>query len=152
MRPGVFLYLLSIAVVSAQGPPPPLPPPSFMAMKGFPLVCFDKPAFVEAGLEFFVCQGGAGLGGVRKKADPAGTIYVGDLDIALNLNMKAAQLSCKGKFVVRGFPPRRRSSAMANRFTSATGFNSPPKPIGRSTWPTWTRFPNGATPDSDALD
>jgi hypothetical protein len=105
MRPGVVLYLLSIAVVSAQGPPPPPPPPSFMAMKGFPLVCFDKPAFVEAGLEFFVCQGGAGLGGVRKKADPAGTIYVGDLDIALNLNMKAPQLSCKGKFVVRGFPP-----------------------------------------------
>jgi hypothetical protein len=53
-------------------------------MKGLPLACFDKPAFEEDGLEFFVCQGGAGLGGVRKKA--AGTIYVGELDIALNLN------------------------------------------------------------------
>jgi hypothetical protein len=77
-----------------------------MSMKGFPLACFDKPAFEEAGLEFFVCQGGAGLGGVREKADPAGTIYVGDLDIALNLNMKAAKLSCpNGRFAVRGYPP-----------------------------------------------
>jgi hypothetical protein len=103
MGPGVVLYLLSVTGVLAQGPPPPPPPPAFMGMKGLPLACFDKPVFEEDGLEFFVCQGGAGLGGVRKKA--AGTIYVGDLDIALNLNMKTAQLSCKRRFAVRGFPP-----------------------------------------------
>jgi hypothetical protein len=57
-------------------------------------------------LEFFVCQAGAGLGGVRKRADPARKVYVGDLNIALNLNMKAAKLNCpKGRFTVRGFPP-----------------------------------------------
>jgi hypothetical protein len=102
MRLGVFLFLLSAAGLAAQGPPPPPAPPAFMSMKGLPLACFDKPAFEEDGLEFFVCQGGAGLGGVRKNADPARQIYVGDPDIALNLNMQEAKADCpKGRFGVR---------------------------------------------------
>lgn len=106
MRLSAFLLLLSAVGLPAQGPPPPPPPPTFMGMNGFPLSCFDKPSFEEDGLEFFVCQGGAGLGGVRKKADATRTVWVGDLNIALNLNMKAAKLLCPtGKFVVRGFPP-----------------------------------------------
>ena len=102
----MFRVISFLLAVAAQGPPPPPPPPVFMSMNGFPLACFAKPAFEEDGLEFFVCQGGAGLGGVRKKADAARKVYVGDLNIALNLNMKAAKLNCpKGKFAVRGFPP-----------------------------------------------
>jgi hypothetical protein len=68
-----------------------------MAMKGYPLSCFDKPAFEEDGLEFFVCQGGNGLAGVRKKDDPAKLIWVADPDLARNMNMQAARLKCIGK-------------------------------------------------------
>src|SRR5689334_13570596 len=98
---------LVVFLLAAQGPPPPPPPPpAFMGMKGFPLECFDKPSFEENGLEFFVCQGGAGLGGVRKKSDPAKIVYVSDVDLALNLNMKVAKAACgKGQFRVRGSTP-----------------------------------------------
>jgi hypothetical protein len=99
------MWLLTLLLL-AQGPPPPPPPPAFMGMQGLPLACFDKPSFEEDGLEFFVCNGGAGLGGVRKKADPGKTIFVGDVDIALNLNMKVAKTQCaKGRFAVRGSTP-----------------------------------------------
>jgi hypothetical protein len=75
-------------------------------MQGLPLACFDKPSFEEDGLEFFVCNGGLGLGGVRRKADPAKTIYVSDVDIALNLAMKLAKAQCaKGRFGVQGTTP-----------------------------------------------
>ncbi len=73
-----------------------------MVMKGLPLSCFDKPAFVDDGLEFFVCNGGGGLAGVRRKADPAHIVLVRDLEIAQNLNMQAARSVCgKGKFTVQ---------------------------------------------------
>lgn len=84
-----FSSLLAVAAIADQRPLPPPPPPVFMSMNGFPLACFDKPAFEEDGLEFFVCQGGAGLGGVRKKADPARKVYVADLNIALNLKWRS---------------------------------------------------------------
>ena len=73
-----------------------------MTMKGFPLSCFEKPAFEEDGLEFFVGNGGGGLSGVRKKADPAHIFFVQDEEIAQNLNMKKAKRACaKGRFAVR---------------------------------------------------
>jgi len=99
-----MLPLLAL-VLAAQLPPPPPPPgpPAFMTMQGLPLACFDKPSFEEGGLEFFVCNGGAGLGGVRKKSDAAKTVWVGEVDIALNLNMQVAKAQCgKGRFAVRG--------------------------------------------------
>ena len=99
------MWLLTLLLL-AQGPPPPPPPPTFMGMQGLPMACFDKPSFEEDGLEFFVCNGGTGLGGVRKKSDPAKTIYVSDVDLALNLNMKAAKAACtKGRFTVVGSTP-----------------------------------------------
>ena len=73
-----------------------------MVMKGLPLACFEKPTFEDDGLEFFVCNGGGGLAGVRKKADPAHTVLVRDPDIANNLNMQAAKIACaKGKLSVQ---------------------------------------------------
>jgi hypothetical protein len=105
MRP-VLLLILAAGIAFPQGPPPPPPPPAFMGMQGLPLACFDKPAFEEDGLEFFVCNGGLGLGGVRKKADASKTIYVSDVDLALNLNMRVAKALCgKGRFGVRGTTP-----------------------------------------------
>ena len=75
-----------------------------MTMKGFPLSCFKKPNFEEDGLEFFVCNGGGGLAGVRKKNDPAQTVFVPDLDIAQNLNMQVARAECgAGRFSVHGY-------------------------------------------------
>ena len=68
-----------------------------MTMKGLPLSCFRKPNFEEEGLEFFVCNGGGGIAGVRKKDDPAHTIFVRDPDIAQNLNMQIAVAQCLGK-------------------------------------------------------
>jgi hypothetical protein len=74
-----------------------------MSMKGLLLACFDKPAFEEDGLEFFVCNGGGGLAGVRRKSDPAHTVFVRDPDLAQNLNMQTAKAKCgAGKFAVRG--------------------------------------------------
>jgi hypothetical protein len=100
------IVVLAAGIVIAQAPPPPPPPPpQFMSMKGLPLACFDKPAFDDDGLEFFVCNGGGGLAGVRKKADPAHTVLVRDPEIAQNLDMQAARIACgKGKFSVRGDP------------------------------------------------
>src|SRR4051812_37894500 len=93
MRGALTLCFFLALILPAQGPPPPPPPPSFMSLKTFPLACFDKPNFDEDGLEFFVCNGGGGLAGVRKKADPAHySIYVRELEIAQNLNMQAAKL------------------------------------------------------------
>jgi hypothetical protein len=72
-----------------------------MAMKGFPISCFDKPNFETDGLEFFVCNGGGGIAGVRKKDDPAHTVFVRDPEIAQNLNMQAAKKECSnGRFSV----------------------------------------------------
>ena len=101
----LWVALLVPGSVMGQAPPPPAPPgpPQFMTMKGFPLSCFEKPAFVEDGLEFFVCNGGGGLAGVRKKADAAHTVFVRSPEIALNLNMQTAKAACgKGRFSVRG--------------------------------------------------
>lgn len=101
-----YLILLTVIGVGlAQQPPgpppPPPPPPRFMTMKGLPLSCFDKPNFEDDGLEFFVCNGGGGLAGVRKKGDPEHTVFVRDPDIAHNLNMQAAKNACgKKKFAV----------------------------------------------------
>lgn len=78
----------------------PQPPPQFMSMKGFPLSCFDKPNFEQDGLEFFVCNGGGGISGVRRKADKALIIFVRNPDIAQNLQMQMAKRECGGKFVV----------------------------------------------------
>jgi hypothetical protein len=102
----VFLVLLTAgAVIGQQMPPAPPPPPQFMVMKGFPLSCFEKPTFEEDGLEFFVCNGGGGLTGVRRAADPTHTVLVHDPEIAQNLNMKAARSACgKGRFGVRSDP------------------------------------------------
>jgi hypothetical protein len=94
----------AIALAQEAPPPPPPappPPPRFMTMKGLPIACFDKPQFEDDGLEFFVCNGVAGISGVRKKTDPKAAILVRDPDIALNLNMQDAKLACRGKrFVV----------------------------------------------------
>jgi hypothetical protein len=65
-----------------------------MGMKGLPLACFDKPNFEQDQLEFFVCNGGGGISGVRKKSDPKRTITVRDADIAHNLNMQLAKRQC----------------------------------------------------------
>jgi hypothetical protein len=96
-----FLLALMAGLSMAQAPPQPPPPPRFMSMRGMPLSCFDKPNFEEAGLEFFVCNGGGGIAGVRKKQDPAQTILVRDPDIAENLNMQVAKRECNQRVVVR---------------------------------------------------
>jgi hypothetical protein len=73
-----------------------------MTMNSFPLSCFEKPSFEEDGLEFFVCNGGGGIAGVRKKSDSTHRVFVRDPDIAQSLNMKAAKAACgKGRFAVR---------------------------------------------------
>jgi len=95
----------SAGICQPSTPPPPPPgPPRFMSMRGLPLACFDKPNFEEDGLEFFVCNGVAGISGVRKKDDRAHMVIVRDPEIAQNLNMQAAKASCgSGKrFAVRG--------------------------------------------------
>jgi hypothetical protein len=94
---------LTAARIFAQAPPPPPPPrpPQFMTMKGLDLSCFEKPRFEENGLEFFLCNGGGGLAGVRRKSDPAHIILVHDPDIAKNLDMQSARMSCpRGRFAV----------------------------------------------------
>src|SRR4051794_11356915 len=75
--------LLPLLFLLAPGPPPPPPgPPAFMRMNGLPLSCF---------------------GGLRKKTDPPQTVWVAELDLALNLNMQVAKRQCgKGRFTVRG--------------------------------------------------
>jgi hypothetical protein len=93
----VLSLLLAGLDLAIGQPPPPPPPPQFMTMKGFPLSCFEKPTFVEDGLEFFVCNGGGGLAGVRKMSDPAHTVFVQNPDIAVNLNMQTAKRACGNK-------------------------------------------------------
>ena len=95
-----FLSLCTtIGTASGQPPalPSPPPPPAFMEMKAPPLACFDKAVFDEDGLEFFVCNGGWGLAGVRRKVDPSHSIYVRDSQLAMNLNMRVAELACQGR-------------------------------------------------------
>jgi hypothetical protein len=76
-----------------------------MTMKGLPLSCFAKSNFEQDGLEFFICNGGGGIAGVRRKNDPKHTIFVRDQDIAQNLNMQAAKGECgTGKFSISGDP------------------------------------------------
>jgi hypothetical protein len=77
MKTGILLaYFLPVHFLTGPtGPPPALPPPHFMSMKGVPLSCFYKPNFEEDGLEFFVCNGG-GQGeemNHREKFKPAST-------------------------------------------------------------------------------
>ncbi len=126
-----FLFVTIVQISLGQPPPPPPvapPPPAFMTMKGYPLSCFDKPAFDEGNLEFFVCNGGAGLTGVRKKDDATHSIFVHDFEIALNLNMKAAKAACTGeKFSVRSgsggnyeFRCGDKETSAAERFRIAT--------------------------------
>lgn len=95
---------ISTALFAQTAPPPPgpPPPPAFMNMRGLPLTCFDRPNFEQNGLEFFVCNGGGGVAGYRKKPDARGIIYVRHPDIAMNLNMKQAKANCgTGRFGVR---------------------------------------------------
>ena len=96
------LIAVGACVAAAQPPPPPPPPPpGFMTMQGLPLSCFSKPNFEQDDLEFFVCNGGGGVAGVRRKNDPKHMIFVRDPDIAQNLNMQAARGQCvKGRFAV----------------------------------------------------
>jgi hypothetical protein len=91
-----FLFLSTLGFAICQ-PPPPSPPPQFMTMRGFPLSCFEKPTFAGDGLEFFVCNGGGGLAGVRKKSDPAHSVFVPDPEVAQNLNMQVAKRACGDK-------------------------------------------------------
>ena len=94
----IVLFAAGAAIAQTPPPPPPPPgPPQFMTMRGYPLSCFEKVAFEDDGLEFFVCQGGGGITGVRKKNDPAQMIWVRDPDIAQNLNMQVAKSKCQGK-------------------------------------------------------
>ena len=95
----IFLVVMAGALLALQVPPPPPPPapPGFMTAKGLPLACFAKPNFEEDGLEFFVCNGGTGLAGVRPKNDKAKTILVRNFDIAQNLKMQSAKSQCNGK-------------------------------------------------------
>ena len=52
-----------------------------------------------------MCNGGGGIAGVRKTADPAGTIFVRNPDIAQNLNMQVAKRECGNRqFFVRSDP------------------------------------------------
>ena len=56
----------------------------------------------NSSLEFFVCNGGRDLAGVRKKSDPKHIIFVKDPDIAQNLDMQIAKAACNGgRFGVR---------------------------------------------------
>jgi len=103
------LLAMTLGLLLGQQATPPLPspppPPRFMGMKGLPLSCFNQPNFEEDGLEFFVCNGGGGVAGVRKQNDPAHTIYVRDPEIAQNLNMKLAKQECgSNQFFVRSDP------------------------------------------------
>lgn len=107
MQLKLWFPLLFTGVLMAQpvATPLPPPPPEFMGMKGFPLSCFNQPNFSEDGLEFFVCNGGGGIAGVRKQNDPAHTIFVRNPDVALNLNMQLARRECASKqFFVRRDP------------------------------------------------
>ena len=103
---GFAVFFLSAGAATGQQmpptpPPPPPGPPLFMTMKGFPLSCFDHSVFEQDRLEFFVCNGGGGIAGVRRKDDPARTVFVHDPDIAQNLNLKVARSKCAGrKFTV----------------------------------------------------
>jgi hypothetical protein len=67
----------------------------------FPLALCAQPAFTEDGLEYFVCNGGLGLGGVRRASDPK-HILVADPDLAQNLNLQAARTRCKSRVTVHG--------------------------------------------------
>lgn len=52
-----------------------------------------------------MCNGGGGIAGVRRKDDPAHTVWVRDADVAQNLNMRVAKAQCAGKrFGVRSDP------------------------------------------------
>jgi hypothetical protein len=95
----LFFFMTTDVVICQVAPPPPAPPPPprFMTMKGPPLSCFDKTNFEDDGLEFFVCNGGGGIVGVRKRDDPARTVFVRDPEIAQNLNMRAAKGECGNK-------------------------------------------------------
>jgi hypothetical protein len=93
------LIAVGTSVVAAQPPPPP-PPPAFMTTKGLPLSCFDKSNFEQDSLEFFVCNGGGGIAGVRKKNDPKHVIFVHDPEIAQNLNLQTARSACPGRVTV----------------------------------------------------
>jgi len=108
-------------------------------MQGLPLSCFAKSNFEQDGLEFFVCNGGGGLAGVRKKDDPKHTIFVRDREIAQNLNMQAAKTQCvKGRFAVSGdaggFIFRCDGSEIANtdRFQLAS----------KADWTAWSKYLN----------
>lgn len=101
MRALALIAVGTYVAVAQPPPPPPPPPPAFMTMKGLPLSCFANANFEQDGLEFFVCNGGGGLAGVRKKNDPKHMIFVRDRDIAQNLNMQAAKSECvTGRFSV----------------------------------------------------
>jgi hypothetical protein len=103
---GFAIFFLAAWAATGQqippdAPPPPPGPPVFMTMKGFPISCFDQSVFEQDRLEFFVCNGGGGIAGVRKKDDPKQTVFVRDPDIAQNLNLKVARSKCIGKkFIV----------------------------------------------------
>jgi hypothetical protein len=93
----LFPLAITAFAIGEQAPPPPPsppPPPRFMTMKGLPLSCFEKPTFTEDGLDFFVCNGGGGIAGVRKKSDPSHVVLVRDPEIAQNLNLQAARIEC----------------------------------------------------------
>ena len=74
-------------------------------MKGLPLACFSNPNFEDDGLEFFVCNGGGGIAGVRKKEDRTHTVWVRDFNIASNLNMQWARTRCQGGRFSTGMTP-----------------------------------------------
>ncbi len=98
-----LLALIAIGTCVAAAQPlrrPRLRHPAFMTMKGLPLSCFAKSNFEQDGLEFFVCNGGGGIAGVRKKNDAKHTIFVRDPDIAQNLNLQVARGECTDRVSV----------------------------------------------------
>jgi hypothetical protein len=109
-----------------------------MTMKGLPLSCFAKSNFEQDGLEFFVCNGGGGIAGVRKKNDPKHTIFVRDRDIAQNLNMQTARSECvSGRFSVSAdqegvisFRCGGSEIASAGRFQAAS----------KAEWNAWSKY------------
>jgi hypothetical protein len=138
-RIALALITVGMCVAAAQPPPPPPPPPpAFMTMKGLPLSCFAKSNFEQDGLEFFVCNGGGGLAGVRKKSEPKQVIFVCDQDVAQNLNMQTARVGCvNGRFSVSAdqegvisFRCGGSEITVTNKFQAAS----------KVEWTTWSKY------------
>jgi hypothetical protein len=110
-----------------------------MTMQGLPLACFAKPNFEQDGLEFFICNGGGGIAGVRRKNDAKHVVFVHDPQIAQNLNLQVARSECTRRVTVaadhEGFISFRcgeSEMARIERFQTAS----------KADWTAWAKYLN----------